>query len=432
MSEHTSEFVQSILDSVDDAPCVSWLADRRASGRKALEGLEPPTRRDEDWRFTEVKRLTKQTFVRPTAATLSSTALDSMNLPECEGARLVFVNGAFQASLSDTSALPDSVFAGSAADLEGEQLGAVQDAIGQTVDYYQDAFAALADAAANDVAAIVVPRNTAVETTIHLLHVSLPGDEAWAAAPRTVVVAGQGAKVGLVEEFRGPEGGVYFNNAVTEVVLRDNAHVDHVRVQRESDDAFHLGRHAIRLGSHSHYDSVSVHLGAQHSRTDIYALHDGEGTWCRVDGVALVRGNQLNDMHSVLDNTRPHCESHQLHKCIADDKAHAVFNGKIFVREGAQKVDAYQLNRNLLLSNTARVDTKPQLEIFADDVKCTHGATIGQLEEEQLFYLISRGFDPKQARGLLTYAFAAEVIEHINVESLKTDLEELAASRVAI
>ena len=216
----------------------------------------------------------------------------------------------------------------------------------------------------------------------------------------------------------------HFTNAVTEVVLADNAHVTHIRVQREGSKAFHIANCAVSLGRTSNYQSVSVALGARLSRYNLNVLHTAEGATCALDGLALISGRQLADTHSCIDHAQPHGTSRQLHKCIVGGSAHAVFNGKVMVRKGAQRTDAQQTNRNLLLTARAHIDTKPQLEIFASDVKCTHGATVGQLDSEEVFYLQSRGLTEAAARNLLTYAFGAEIIDRIPIASLKRQLEQ--------
>jgi len=218
--------------------------------------------------------------------------------------------------------------------------------------------------------------------------------------------------------------GAYFTNAVTEIAAADNATVKHVRVQRENGAAFHIANCAVSLAHASRYQAVSVSLGARISRYDLNVLQAAEGTECSVDGLALITDRQLADTHSMIDHAHPHGVSRQLHKCIADGASHAVFNGKIMVRHGAQRTDSSQSSRNLLLTAKARVDTKPQLEIFADDVKCAHGATVGQLDAEEVFYLRSRGLSELTARNLLTYAFGAEIIDRIPVATLKHTLEQ--------
>lgn len=424
---HESKFVQSLLDASPEGG-VSWLGGLRDDALESIAEQSPPTRKHEEWRFSEVKRLTRKTF-SPAPVPASSPDVSAYSLEDAP-ARIVFVNGRYEDALSSTGGFGDGVYLGSAAGLDGAELGAVQDMLGQTESYYDDVFSNANRANLHDIACVVVAPDVVLDTPVHVLYVSTRGEEAWTASPRSMFVVGQSAKLSIVEEYRGEDGAEYFNNAVTEVVLRGNARVNHVRVQRESSRASHVMRHAVRLGADAHYDSVALTFGAEYARNDVYTLHEGQGTWCRVDGVSVTQGDQLSDTHSVIDHTRAHCESHQLHKCIVDGDSHAIFNGKIFVRDGAQKVDAYQLNRNLLLSPKARVDTKPQLEIFADDVKCTHGATVGQLDEDQLFYLVSRGFDRDEARNMLTYAFAAEVLESIQIASLKAELENLLSGRL--
>jgi Fe-S cluster assembly protein SufD len=213
-------------------------------------------------------------------------------------------------------------------------------------------------------------------------------------------------------------------SGVTEIGVSDNAHVRHIRLQRESQAAFHIATSGVHLHRDARYTTVSVALGARISRYNLNVTQAGEGAECTIDGLALIGGRQLADTHSLLDHVTPHGRSRQLHKCIVGGAGHAVFNGKIFVREGAQKTDSAQQSRNLLLSERAHVDAKPQLEIFADDVKCAHGAAVGQLEADQLFYLKSRGLDEITARNLLTYAFAAEIVGRIPVPSLVRRLEE--------
>jgi Fe-S cluster assembly protein SufD len=228
----------------------------------------------------------------------------------------------------------------------------------------------------------------------------------------------------VIENFVSRNGARYFTNAVAEVVLKDGASLEHYRLQRESNQAFHVTTTAAELGRSSRYDTTSINLGAQLARHDISVVMDHEGAETSVDGLYMVGSDQHTDTHSVIDHKQPHCNSHQLYKGILDGNGRAVFNGKIFVREGAQKTDAMQTNKNLLLSDKARVDTKPQLEIFADDVKCAHGAAVGQIDQEELFYLETRGIAPELGRNLLTYGFAEEVIAKIKIESIRLELDE--------
>jgi Fe-S cluster assembly protein SufD len=245
-----------------------------------------------------------------------------------------------------------------------------------------------------------------------------------------LVIAEENSSATLVESYVGTPGAPYFTNAVVEIVLAPGARLEHYKVQREGLGAFHVATTAADLGPNSSYDATIISFGAQLSRHNINVTMDHEGAECWVDGLYLVTESQHTDTHSVIDHRKPHCTSHQLYKGILDGKSRAVFNGKIFVRHDAQKTDAMQTNKNLLLSNEARVDTKPQLEILADDVKCAHGAAVGQIDQEELFYLETRGIHHDLARNLLTYGFAEEVIGKIKIDSIRDQLDEAVLNRL--
>lgn len=388
----------------------------------ALAALELPGRKSEDYRFFDLRPIVDAEW---TPAPAEPVNIDAWRLVEAGSSTVVVRNGRFDAAASRLD-LPDGAHVAPLSALPAREQQAVRDALGTPVKAIaDDPFAAINAAGASDPLCIVVAPDTAVEPPIHVLYVG-SGSRGYA-APRLVVLAGAGARATVVEDFRGDD--EVFTNARTEVVLHENANMHHVRVQREAPSARHVSRVAVRVGRFARYDSVHLTFGAGSSRNDVWVSHDGEDGWSRIDGLAMVDGEREADTHSAIDNTRPRCQSHQLHKCVVDDRGHAVFNGKIFVRKGAQQIDAYQLNRNLLLSPRAKVDTKPQLEILADDVRCTHGATVGQLDDEQLFYLQSRGLGPELARSTLTYAFAAEVIDSIEVPTLARQLEALARQR---
>jgi Fe-S cluster assembly protein SufD len=247
-------------------------------------------------------------------------------------------------------------------------------------------------------------------------------------APRVLVTAGMHARATVVEESVGVEGSVYLNVPVLEFDLQRGAHVTHVKVQRDSKQAFHIGRVGATIARDGHYESYSIQLGSRISRNDVVATQTEEQMFATLDGLVLIGGDQLSDTHTTMDHAKPYGESHQLHKVLVDGSATSVFNGKIFVRQDAQKVNSFQENRNMLMSVDGTVHTKPQLEIFADDVKCSHGATIGQLVPEELFYLKSRGLDDRASREILTQAFALEVIENIPVESLRKRLGHVVSN----
>jgi Fe-S cluster assembly protein SufD len=291
-------------------------------------------------------------------------------------------------------------------------------------------FTALNTAFTNHGAFVYIPRGVTVGVPLHLLFVSDPTETNKVTFPRVLVVAEENSSATVIESYVSAHDSPYFTNAVVEMVLKDGARLEHYKVQREGAQAFHVATTVADLGASSSYDATTITFGAQLSRHDINVTMDHEGAECWVDGLYLVTAAQHTDTHSVIDHCKPHCTSHQLYKGILDGKSRAVFNGKIFVRHDAQKTDAMQTNKNLLLSNEARVDTKPQLEILADDVKCAHGAAVGQIEEDELFYLETRGIHPDLARNLLTYGFAEEVIGKIKIDSIRAQLDEAVLNRL--
>lgn len=404
-----------------------WMAEFRQAAAKKLDTISVPGRKDEEWRFIRLNNLTSTEFL-PESDVVGRADADfvtAKRLTEAEKSTLVFFNGRYQEELSTVADLPKGVVVtnwGSAQ--KSENLELVRDIVGANDYWADDLFYNLNSANFEDGAIILVPRNTAVEAPIHLLFISSGDKGAFAAHPRNVIVAGEGAELTVVEEYASLGEGGYFTNVVDEIAVGPNAGVKHYKVQREGQEAFHFARNLITLSQDARYAAVAVNLGSILSRNDSYARYVGQNIDCTLDGLVHLRGNQVSDTHTAIDHALPHSRSYQLHKTIVDDRSHSVFNGKIFVRKDAQKTDSFQLNQNLVLSKGAHVDTKPQLEILADDVVCTHGATVGQLDDEQFFYLRSRGIQEDQARALLIYAFAAEVLERIQVDSLRESLEE--------
>jgi Fe-S cluster assembly protein SufD len=291
-------------------------------------------------------------------------------------------------------------------------------------------FAALNGALLDVGAVIAVPDGLALDRTIHVVHATSAAAHPTACHPRTLVVLGRASRARLVESYVGPCGAVYFTNAVTEVVLGDGAQLDHCRVQAESDAAFHVSTTSSRQGRDSAYATHAVDLGGRLVRNDVVARLHGEGGTCQLDGLILTGAAQHVDNHTLLDHAMPHCGSRELYKTILDGSSRTVFNGRIIVREGAQKTDAKQSNPNLLLSPRALAQTRPQLEIYADDVKCTHGATVGRLDEEAIFYLRSRAIPREEARALLIRAFADEILERVPSDAVREHLQGEVARRL--
>jgi Fe-S cluster assembly protein SufD len=417
----------------------AWLNRLRESAMSRFEESGFPTTADEEWKYTNVSAIAKSNFVPAIESAKSASVLDAARLEpflyeEARASRLVFVNGIYSEELSSLDGLPEGVIAVDLSyALKGEHSEVVREQLARSADYHENAFTALNTAFISGGAFLFIPKGTRVEAPVHLLFLSASQDgaEARLSFPRVLVVAAEGSEATVIESYASVEDdAVYFTNAVVEIVLAANARLEYYKVQRESQQAFHVATTNAELGRSSSFNSTAITMGAALARHDIRISLDAEGAECWVDGLYVVGTGQHADTHSVIDHRQPHCTSHQLYKGILDGKSRAVFNGKVFVREGAQKTDAMQTNRNLLLSDEARVDTKPQLEIFADDVKCAHGATVGQLEEEELFYLVSRGLRPELARNLLTYGFAEEVISKINVESIRTQLDEAVLNRL--
>jgi Fe-S cluster assembly protein SufD len=367
---------------------------------------------------------------------ITDTDISAFTYPEARDNKLVFVNGLLRLDLSSPVEAHGKLIAiGLAEALENERFSeVVREHLGRVVEHHENGFTALNTAFVGNGAFVFIPKGVAVETPLHLLFLSQEGEREalsnLAAFPRVLVVAEENSSATIIESYVGLNEGVHFTNAVVEVVLNDGARLVHYRVQNENAKAFHVTTMGAQLGRHSSFDTTNVALGAKLSRHNVSVIMDHEGAECWVDGLYLVGGEQHTDTHSVIDHKQPHCTSHQLYKGILDGKSRAVFNGKVFVRHGALGTDANQTNKNLLLSNEAHVDTKPQLEIYADDVKCAHGAAIGQLDEDELFYLASRGIHTDLARNLLTYGFAEEVISKIKLDSIKAQLDEAVLHRL--
>jgi Fe-S cluster assembly protein SufD len=409
-----------------------WINALRAEAVNRLDMLSLPTQRDEEWRFTNISALTKRTFALALRATyLESADVEHFYIEEAT-TRLVFVDGIYTPQLS--SAVSNSALVVSnLPTVLATHAGVIEAHLDRHSTLNDNVFAALNMSQLRDAAVIIVPANVAVASPIHLLFIATQKNVV--STPRCLVVAETGSAVTVIEDYvllNQPDWQeeTHFTNGVTEIVLKDNARLNHIRTQREGSQAFHIANCGVSLGRSSNYQSVSVALGAQISRYNL-EVSMAEGAECAVDGLALIAANQLADTHTCIDHAQPHGISRQLHKCIIGGSAHAVFNGKIMVREGAQRTDSIQSSRNLLLSSKAYIDTKPELEIFADDVKCAHGATIGQLDSEEVFYLKSRGLSDSVARNLLTYAFAAEIIDRIPVASLKHQLEQSALEQTS-
>ncbi|MBR8826892.1 MAG: Fe-S cluster assembly protein SufD [Gomphosphaeria aponina SAG 52.96 = DSM 107014] len=401
-----------------------WLQDLRNKAATAVVELRMPSTKDEEWRFTDLSELLQVNF-QPATVKLTSD-VTRFALPEATQSRLVFVNGVYCADLSDVSAVPEGVYVGNLGNLPQENRGKITQYFSEN---NLEVFTALNTASISDLAVIWANPNVVEENPIQLINISVGGEGPSFSQPRTLIVAETGSCLQLVEYFVSEECGeskanFYFTNAVTEIWLAANAQVIHNRIQQESKNTFHLGKSAIAQGRDSRYTCNEISLGGKLYRHNLVVRQTGEQTETILNGLTIIKGEQLADTHSTVSLTQPHGNVNQLHKCIVDEKARAVFNGKIFVPQAAQMTNATQINRNLLLSPKARVNTKPELQITADNVKCSHGATVSQLEADEVFYLRSRGLSEDNARHLLIDAFAADIIERIPVESLRQRLTQ--------
>lgn len=384
-----------------------------------------PSSRDEEWRFTDLSGLLSIQLRAAEPTNLGFPQIEAFLLPESVNSRLVFVDGIYAPDLSSIDNLPDGVVV-SNLETVVELIPTVKDHLAK-LSGDEEVFTALNTASLSDCAIVFVPRNQDVEIPIHILFVSTQAETIH--HPRVCAIAETGSRVTLIEDFVSLTEGAYFTNAVTEIAIAENAEVRHTRVQRDSNTAFHIGKTAVTQARDSRYSCTAVHLGGKVSRHNLEIYQTGEQTQTTLNGLTVVDGDRIGDTHSLLSLSKPYGVGNQLNKTIVSDRAHAVFNGKVFVPRAAQQTDARQLSRNLLLSPKARIDTKPQLEIIADNVKCAHGATVSQLEDDEVFYLQSRGIDHDSARKLLTYAFAIEVIDQIPAATLRDRLASLIRSQ---
>jgi Fe-S cluster assembly protein SufD len=365
---YTKDF-QAVLEQTNDA----WLKELRQKAFDYFTETGFPTQKNEEWKYTSVASVANSKF-----------------------------------------------------NIQNSKLEVENSDLLQQFNFERNGFTAL-NLAFADFTVITIPRETSVSEPIEF---NFKADENTANFPHILVIAERGSKATIIEHYESDAKS--FTNTVIQIIVEDNANLTHYRVQKESTDAFHIGTTEVSVGRGSLYNATNINLGAAISRHDVHLKFTAEGGEAFVDGLYMLGGNQHHDTHSTIDHALPNCLSHQTYKGVLNDKSRGVFNGKVFVRENASGTDARQSNKNLLLSNDARVDTKPQLEIFNDDVKCAHGATVGQLEEEELFYLLSRGIEPKLAKNLLTYGFAEQIIDKIKVESIKKDLDEIVLNRLDV
>ncbi|MEZ2318149.1 MAG: Fe-S cluster assembly protein SufD [Microcoleus sp.] len=403
------------LGAANAQTAVFGLQELRDAAAEYVLAASFPTVKDEEWRFTDLSPLLPIQFNVPqsnqSAIKLSDITMPVKNKDDLP-LRLVFVNGIYAPDLSAVN-LPD-FYVGNLSNAPEKYQARIADVLSQHRQQ-TEVFTALNIAGLVDSAVVFVPANMSIALPIHLLFLTAPGASPTMCQPHCVVIAEPGSNVTLIEDYATIGNMAAFTNAVTDVVVGENAAVNHVRLQREGGDVVHIGKSAIDQSRNSRYTCHAISLGGKISRHNLEVFQHGEATETTLNGLTVAFGEQISDTHSLINFNHPHGTSRQLHKCIIGNRARAVFNGKVFVHKAAQLTDAGQLSRNLLLSSRARVDTKPQLEIVADNVKCSHGATVSQLEDDELFYLQSRGLDLERSRYLLIDAFAAEILDKLPI-----------------
>jgi Fe-S cluster assembly protein SufD len=395
-----------------------------------------PTLKDEEFKYLSLRALEEGRFAPAYGATIDRHQVEQTKVGQIEAITVTFINGEYAPELSSAHVLPKGVFIGCLRDgltvYEDKilhHLGQIATLKGKLGSSNDERFVYLNTAYLTDGAFVYLPKGVSIEQPIHLLYLTSADHGPLVSHPRTLLIFEENSDAKVLETYLGFDG-VYFTNAVTEVFLGESAILEHTRFQDERPESIHIGALSVHQSTDSIYTSNSISFGARITRNDVNVWLDGEHTETWLNGASVAFDEQVVDNHTRIDHAKPNCNSFEVYKSILGDHALGVFNGKIFVYQDAQKTDAKQTNQTILLSPTATINTKPQLEIFADDVKCTHGATVGQLREEALFYLQSRGIPKKEAQGLLVYAFAAEVLEKVTIASVREVLEKALFSKL--
>ncbi len=408
-----------------------WLRPVRQAAIERSAELGFPTVRDEDWKSTNVSPIAKQSFsLRADGAEIRADDLAPFVFRDKESARLVFVNGRYVSELSDSCAQPGGVIACSLAKSLQFNRELVELHLAKHLDYESDFFSALNTAFIEDGGFVYVPSGTLLDKPIHIIYIATQTETPSVTHPRNLIIVGDNAEVAVVEEYVSLGGEEYLSNVVSEVVAGENAVVEHYRVERESTKAYSIGTVRVQQGRSSNVACHGVFLGGALVRNNVHPVLAGEGAECLINGLFMTAGRQHVDNFMLVEHVSPHCDSRQFYNGILDDSSSGVFAGRIIVHKDAQKTDAKQTNRNLLLSDEASVDSKPQLEIYADDVKCTHGATIGRLDTDALFYLRARGVSEEMARTLLLFGFAAENLQRMRLQYIRRYVEGLIMDKM--
>jgi Fe-S cluster assembly protein SufD len=408
---------------------IPWIESLREEGIKRFLELGFPTPENEDWRFTNVTPIARTAFSieKNGHKQVPPAALDRFTFPKLKTIRLVFVDGTYTQELSDVSLLPQGVEVTSLASALKIKDELVKKYLSKYADFKDEAFTALNTAFMQDGGFIYIPRGIRLKEPVHLLYITAKSDNATITNPRNLIIIEDNCEANIIEHYVSLDESVYFSNVVTELVVGENSSVGHYMIECESRKAFNVSTLRVEQGRSSNIRSHSVLLGGALVRNNVHPVLAGEGCDSLINGLYMSTGRQHMDNYMKVEHASPHCDSRQFYNGVLDGRSRGVFHGRIIVHKDAQKTDAKQTNRNLLLSDSAQIDTKPQLEIYADDVKCTHGATIGQMDENAVFYLRSRGIDETSARDLLLSAFTSGTLESMQLEEIRNYCEGLVA-----
>lgn len=403
----------------------------RHGGMEVFRRLGFPTSAHEEWRDTNISALTQKPFAHAqhVKGATAGELVKRYSFGGQAAAELVFVNGHFDAHLSTAGALPKGVKVLSLQKAFESESALVEQHLGKYANIEEHPFAALNTSFSHEGAFVHIAKNALVEKPIHLLFISVPAAEPTVSYPRVLVIAEENSESSIVETYAGADGGMYLTNAVTEIVQAAHARIDHNKLQQEGNAAYHMALMQVNLAEDSLFVSHSTSTGSLVTRNDLQVFLGGERAEATLNGLVLAKGEQHIDNHTLLRHEKAHCPSHELYKYVLDGKSTGVFKGKIFVQKDAQKTDSKQTSKALLLADTAFMNSQPALEIYADDVKCTHGSTIGPVDDNAVFYLVSRGLSLAQARHLMTYAFAADITRRIKVAPVRARIEDFMAAQ---
>ena len=427
---YLSDFESLVAENSANGP--GWLAEVRSRAIEQFGNTGFPSARAERWRFTNFSKLIEKPFAIGNGRPASASNLDELRdgVGWWGDSRIVFLNGIYSSELSSTQTPPNGVFAGRLTSAVREGVPPVEQTLARIEWPTENPFAALNTAFLTDGGVLYVPDGVVVDEPIHFLYLTTDENADVVTHPRNLIIVEKGAEATVVESYFGFGDVNHWTNAVTEIQVGDGAQLNSCRIQLEGPNTYHTATTHSRQGRDSRYTFTTIELGSLLSRHDIQAGLEGAGAECALHGLSHLAGRQHVDQHTTIDHAQPHCSSRESFNGVFDGRSHGVFTGRILVRPGAQQTDAMQASRNLLLAETAHVDTQPQLEIFADDVKCTHGATVGPIDDEAMFYLQSKGLTMEAARAMLTYGFGSEILNSIEVDELRERMNALLRSRL--